>query len=304
MNASDFCQSLTPHYVTVGGIRTHYVECGKGPTIVLVHGLSACFWNWWRNLPALSQHFRVIAYDLKGCGNSAKPRGPYTTEACVAQLTGLLDELSIPRASLVGHSLGARIALNTALACPDRVQSLVLVSPSCYPQTAGRAVSWLILPGIGELYTQLLFSGRADYLVRRALRGCMHPEAVINDEDVYWNMLSGVAEKRRLAQTYLRYGRQIQFHKPWALAQRYSEITAPTLIIGGDSDRLVPTMHSEQLARTLPQARLEIWPNTGHLPHSEQPERFNSTISAFLHEQQQPSPRQRWDWLQQVAAHF
>jgi pimeloyl-ACP methyl ester carboxylesterase len=297
MQANEFCRSLTPQYTTVGGIRTHYVACGQGPTIVLLHGLSACFWNWWRNLPALAQHFHVVAFDLKGCGNSAKIRGHYTTEACTEQLIGLLDHLNVERAALVGHSMGARIALNTAISHAARVQALVLVSPSCYPQTGGRAISFLVLPGIGELYTQWLFSGRPDYLVRRALQLCMHPRSPITEEDVYWNMLSGVEQKRRLAQSYLRYGRQMQFHKPWSLAQRYGEISAPTLILSGDSDRLVPSAHCRILAQTIPGAKLELWPHTGHLPHTEHAERFNTTVSAFLRNTLMPRYHNHWGWL-------
>ncbi|HEX6289793.1 MAG TPA: alpha/beta hydrolase [Herpetosiphonaceae bacterium] len=301
MNANEFCRALTPRYAAVGGVRTHYVECGQGPTVVLIHGLSACFWNWWRNLPALAQHFRVVAFDLKGCGKSDKARGAYNTVACTEQLVGLLDHLGVSRAALVGHSMGARIALNTTIAHPSRVQSLMLVSPSCYPQTGGRAVSFLVLPGVGELYTQLLFSGRPEYLVRRALRACMHPNVAITEEDVYWNMVSGLEQKRRLAQSYLRYGRHMQFHKPWNLAERYREIGVPTLIVSGDSDRLVPTEHCHRLAQTIPGAKLEIWPGTGHLPHTEQAERFNKTVSAFLRDHLLPGHRNQWAWLQRFV---
>lgn len=300
MNASTFCRSLTPQYATVGGVRTHYIECGRGPTIVLLHGLSACFWNWWRNIPALAEHFHVVAFDLKGCGNSAKARGPYTTTACTEHLIGLLDQLEIKQAALVGHSMGSRIAINTALTHPARVQSLVLTSPSCYPQTGGRAISFLVLPGIGELYTQWLFTGRPEHLVRRALTLCTHPNAEITDEDVYWNMVSGVEQKRRLAHSYLRYGRQMQFHKPWSVSQRCNEIGVPTLIISGDSDRLVPADHATRLAQTIPGAKLELWQNTGHLPHTEHAERFNQTAIAFLRDTLRSEPggqRNYWGWL-------
>lgn len=281
MDADTFCRSLTPRFATVAGIHTHYVECGDGPTVVLVHGLSSSFWNWWRNLAELSQYFHIIAYDLMGCGQSAKPHGRYTTEACVAQLEGLLDHLSIKQAALVAHSMGARVALNSAIALPHRVRALTLVSPSCYPQTAGRAVDLLVLPGIGEIYTHLLFTGRTPDLVRRTLRYCMHSNATVTDNDVYWNMLSG-QQKRRIAAAYLKFGRHMRFHKPWPMTQRYCEITVPTLIINGDSDRFVPESHVQQLAAAIPSAKLELWNNTGHLPHAEHPHRFNNSVMLFL----------------------
>lgn len=284
MDANQFCRAMTPQYAVVGGVKTYYVECGRGPTVVLLHGLSASCWNWWRTMPALAERFHVIAYDLKGSGNSAGNRSAYTAEACVAQLVGLLDHLGVKRAALVGHSMGARVALNAAITQPERVRALALISPSCYPQTAGRRVSWIILPGIGELYTTWIFTGHTPNLVRRALRWSMAPGATVSDDDVYWNMLSGADKKRAMARTYLRYGRHMQFHRPWALAQRYSEIAAPTLIISGTNDRFVPTTHPQQLAAAITGARLELWAATGHLPHAERPERFNKTVGAFLHE--------------------
>lgn len=301
MDANTFCQSLTPQYATVGGVRTHYVECGQGPTVVLMHGLSASLWNWWHNIPALAQHFHVVAFDLKGCGNSSKRRGAYTSEACVSQLIGLLDHLGIQQAALVGHSMGTRVALTTALHHPERVRALVLTSPATYPQITRRALNFLILPGVGELYTQLLFSGKIDYLVQRALRSCVHPEAVITDDEIYWNKLAGGHQKRRLAQTYLRYGRHMRFHKPWPLIERCREIAVPALVVSGDTDRLVPVSYCEQLAQTLPHARLEVWSMTGHLPHVEHAERYNATVSAFLRDQLCPPRRVRWSWLSRLS---
>jgi pimeloyl-ACP methyl ester carboxylesterase len=302
MNANEFCRSLTSQYVTVDGVRTHYVECGSGPTVVLIHGLSACLWNWWHNLAELARHFHVIAYDLKGCGRSSARRGPYTSASCVSQLIGLLDQRGIHRAALVGHSMGARIALHTAITRPDRVEALALVAPSCYPQGSGRALGTLLLPGIGELYTRRMFAGRVEDTVRRSLTMCMHPSARIDDDEVYWNMFGGYRigflDKQRLTQTYLRYGRHMAFHRPWQLAARYSEIAVPALIVGGDSDRLVPATHCTRLAETLPNARLELWNETGHLPHAERPERFNATTIAFLQRVIQPAPlRRAWTWF-------
>lgn len=302
MNANEFCRSLTSQYITIDGVRTHYVECGTGPTVVLIHGLSACLWNWWHNLADLARHFHVIAYDLKGCGRSGAPRGSYTSASCVAQLIGLLDHRGIHRAALVGHSMGARIALHAAISRPDRVASLVLVAPSCYPQGSGRAISTLLLPGIGELYTRRMFAGRIEDTVRRSLTMCMHTSATIDDDEVYWNMLGGrrigFFDKQRLTQTYLRYGRHMAFHRPWELAARYREIVVPALIVGGDGDRLVPAAHCTRLAETLPNARLELWTDTGHLPHAERAQRFNAATIAFVERvMQPPASRRSWNWL-------
>lgn len=297
MNASAYCRSLTPAYLDAGDTRTHYVECGRGPAVILIHGLGASFWNWWRQIPALARHFRVIAYDLRGFGNSARGSGMYTAEACVPQLLGLMDRLGIDRAALVAHSMGARIALAAAMAVPQRVQTLVLTSPSCYPQTGGRAVPLLVLPGVGEMYVTWRYAGSPRLVVQRALRSCMHPRAAISDEDIHWNMQSGVQERRRLALAYLKYGRHMRFHKPWPMTRRLSEITTPTLIISGDTDCYVPVTHVEQLAAALPNAALEIWRDTGHIPHNEDAARYNRRVMAFLRSQHTPHRR----WIDRLA---
>jgi pimeloyl-ACP methyl ester carboxylesterase len=74
----------------------------------------------------------------------------------------------------------------------------------------------------------------------------------------------------------------MRFHKPWLLTQRYGEIRIPTLVISGDCDRFVPVSHAQQLTTAIEEATLELWDDTGHLPHAEHPERFNSTVTAFL----------------------
>lgn len=291
MQASTFCRSLRPQYATIAGAGTHYVTCGRGPAVVLIHGLSASFWCWWRTIPALANHFQIIAYDLKGCGNSEKCAGDYGPQASSEHLLALLDHLGIHEAALVAHSMGTRIALQTALTTPQRVRQLVLVNPSCYTQTVGRPVGLLVLPGIGELYTRAMFTGPTDKLVRRALRFCMHPSVAVTAEEVYWNMRSGASEQHMLARSYLRYGRHMLFHKPWPMIERFGEINAPTLVIGGEQDPFVPVEHVQRLGQALPHARTEVWPFTRHLPFAEHPERFHSTVQAFLQRKPQPGDR-------------
>jgi pimeloyl-ACP methyl ester carboxylesterase len=292
MNAGDYCRSLTPAYLNAGGVRTHYVECGRGPAVILIHGLSASFWNWWQQIPALAQHFRVIAYDLQGFGNSAQARGMYTPESCARQLLGLMDRLGVDRAALVGHSMGVRIALTAAIAAPDRVRSLVLTSPSCYVQTAGRALPLLVLPGLGEMYVSWRYAQSPQMIARRALRGAMHPRVALNDEEIEWNIRSGVGARRRLALAYLKYGRHMQFHRPWPMTGRLREIATPTLVISGDSDHYVPIDHARQLAEAIPNATIEIWKDTGHIPHAEDATRYNRTVTSFL--RAQLGGRRRW----------
>jgi pimeloyl-ACP methyl ester carboxylesterase len=118
-----------PHIQT-NGVELHYLQMGDGPDLVMVHGISGNLAVWHlRMVPLLQQHFRVTTYDLRGHGNSSMPPSGYTTRDMALDLEGLLDELEIEQADLVGHSFGADVAMHFTLLQPDRVRRLGLIEP-------------------------------------------------------------------------------------------------------------------------------------------------------------------------------
>jgi len=116
--------------IKANGIQIHYLQCGRGPDLVMLHGLSGNLAVWHlRMVPLLQEHFRVTTYDLRGHGNSGMPPSGYTTADMAADLRGLLDALGIEDADIVGHSFGADVALHFALLHPNRTRRMVLVEP-------------------------------------------------------------------------------------------------------------------------------------------------------------------------------
>ena len=116
--------------VSVNGFGLHYWQLGQGPDLVMLHGLNGNLAVWHLELaPRLRSEYRITTYDLRGHGRSEMPPAGYTTEDMAKDLRGLLDALQIPTAHLVGHSMGADIALHFALLYPDRVRRMVLIEP-------------------------------------------------------------------------------------------------------------------------------------------------------------------------------
>ncbi|MGE0827136.1 MAG: alpha/beta fold hydrolase, partial [Candidatus Binatia bacterium] len=117
-------------YATIDGLRFHYIREGQGSDLVLIHGLGGSLHDWDTALPVLSHHHRVLCWDVRGCGESDKPSGPYTPQLFARDLAGLCSAVGISRAHVAGISMGGVIAQRFALDYPNLVQSLTLMSTS------------------------------------------------------------------------------------------------------------------------------------------------------------------------------
>ena len=172
---------LVPRFVTVDSTRLQVIEAGRGPTVVLIHGLAASVYSWRYTMPALVQAgFHVVAFDNRGFGSSDKPAHGYSNADYVGLLLGLMDSLGVSDAVLVGHSMGGSIAAEAALAHPERVTGLVLVDP------AGFGVRWPFMlrvarwPIVGSLFDR--FRGRS--ATARILRMLYADPSRVTDQDV------------------------------------------------------------------------------------------------------------------------
>lgn len=211
------------------------VESGEGPPILLVHGGAGSFANWNHQIRALSRTHRVFAPDLRGHGSSPWP-GDSTVEDFYRDLVGLVEALDLPPTfALAGHSFGGYLAARFAAEFPNRVACLALLN------TAGE------LPQ-GLTYRFLeTFSGGAS-LVRQ-----YYPWMVNTGSEVATCLM-----RRTL--------------KQWDCWEHYERIQAPTLVVLGAFDPLIPLRLGREMARRLPQARLEVLPSGGHVSMVEQPD--------------------------------
>lgn len=254
------------------------------PPLVLVHGLGSSSLCWLRNLPALSASRRLVLVDLPGCGESDKPRYRYSLGFWRARLLRLLDHLEIDRAVFVGHSMGAQLAMLTALDYADRVHALVLAAPAGLERftpteatmlqrsvsaSSIRRQSQLDLRGhLGLAFHRWPDEAERLLELRRRMRG---PE------------LDGYAHA-------FAAGVRAMLDAP--VHDRLGEIAAPTLLVLGREDRLVPnrwlhpSLTPADLARgakrALPDAELVLVPEAGHLVQFERPDVFDAAVLDFL----------------------
>jgi pimeloyl-ACP methyl ester carboxylesterase len=265
---------LTARYVTIDSTRMRYVDTGRGPVVVLIHGLAASMYSWRHTiLPVARAGFRVIAFDNRGFGFSDKPARGYDNKAYVHLLFGVLDSLGVSDAVLVGHSMGGAIAVEAALARPGRVRGLVLVD------AAGLTVRWPFMlrvahwPIVGVLFDRL--RGRAATAgILRSLYGV--PSRVTAEEvDQYYAAIAEPGFGRCLRGVL----GQFRFD---ALTDRLGEVATPTLVTWGTEDRLIPVAVGQSMADRIPGALLVRFPGAGHAVPEEAPQEFNQALIGFL----------------------
>ena len=253
-----------------GGTRIYWDEEGSGPPLLLIMGLSYAAVMWHRTRPRLSAHYRTIAFDNRGSGRSDVPKPPYSMEQMARDAAAVLDAASVSAAHVYGMSMGGMIAQEFALRYPHRVLSLVLACTS---------------PG-GPNSVPAEPAAR-DLLMARAK---MTPEQAA-EASVPFIYAPGTPRKRidedlalRLA-SYPRpegYIGQLQAILAWEAYSRLPQIHAPTLVLHGECDRLIPVRNAELIADRIRGAKLVILPGASHLFATDQPEPAHEAVVEFL----------------------
>ena len=265
---------LTARYVRVDGARIRYIDAGRGPPVVLLHGLGASMYAWRKNVGAMAAAgFRVIAFDNRGFGLSDKPAVPYDNAAYARLAIALLDSLGISDAVLVGHSMGGAIAAEVAIEYPQRVRGLVLVGSAglgAREPLLFRVARWPVLgPAV------LAFRGRG-YTARLLKATYFDPSKVTeSDVDQYYAPVAQPAYGRAL-RAVLR-----QFHFD-GLEGRLDKIEAPTVVLWGEEDRWVPLGLGRALAAGITRSAFVSVPHAGHSVQEEAPDEVNHLVIRFL----------------------
>ena len=277
---------------TLHGHELSYTDTGSGPPVVLVHGMMSSSRTWSGQVDRLAAEHRVIAPDLFGHGDSAKPAGDYSLGAHAASLRDLLDALNVTGATFVGHSLGGGIAMQMAYLFPDRVDAVVLVSSGGLGRELNPLLRAATLPG-SELVLPVLSSSWLHGIGDTALRlwGKAGLPAVSPSTEEAWEGLSSLSDgdTRR---AFLATSRSvIDVHGQTVSAQnRLSGLASrPTMLIWGERDRIVPSAHVEAAKQELPATRVEMFARSGHFPHLDEPDRFARVLADFMSEHSSPN---------------
>jgi pyruvate dehydrogenase E2 component (dihydrolipoamide acetyltransferase) len=259
----------TPRLTEAGGKRLRYLDIGTGDApILLIHGFGADLNTWMFNQPVLAERRRTVALDLSGHGGSTKVLD-FALDAAgfAADIDHLLAALAIDRVHLVGHSMGAAIALSFAMSQPDRVASLTMIAPA----GLGREINAAFIDGFVKM------ERRRD--AQEVLRLLVHDPDLVGRamvEDVLrYKRLDGIAAAlAAIAVEWFPGGVQRE-----ALAALVPALAMPVQIVWGRDDRIIPVAHAEALAGRVP---VHLLDNVGHLPHMEKANEVNRLIAALV----------------------
>ena len=277
--------TIATHSLRLHGHEVCYRTAGeRGPLVLLVHGITSCAAAWDPVTELLARDHRVLVPDLLGHGESAKPRGDYSLGAHAAGLRDLMIALGEERATVVGHSLGGGIAMQFAYQFAQRVERLALVSSGGLGREVGLLLRAAALPGAAQVLPfvsapWLLDAGAA---VARAL-GKIGLKAGSDLSGMAQGIATLGSREARAAfiatvQSVIDPGGQ----RVNASDRLYLAAEVPTLLVWGARDPMIPAAHGEAAHRAMPGSRLEIFPDAGHFPFQDDPERFAAVLDDFI----------------------
>jgi pimeloyl-ACP methyl ester carboxylesterase len=277
-------------WVVVDGQPVNTIELGAeqskpGQPLVFVHGLSGCWPNWLEQLPVLAAEHRVITLDLPGFGHSPMPAGEISISGYARLLERLLGELEVDAATVVGNSMGGFIGAELAIAFPQRVERLVLVSAAGI-STVGEARAMRTVPTLRRLELILTactawMASKSDTVARRSRLRDATLNVVVRHPS---RLPAALAAEQLRGAGKPGFIPALQAILDYDFRDRLGEIACPTLIVWGDRDRLISVRDADEFARLIGNSRKVVFEDTGHMAMLERPAAFNALLKEFLSE--------------------
>lgn len=252
----------------------HYLQQGHGEPVLLLHGLGSCAEHWLPQMTALSRHYRVIAADLRGHGQSSPSEQPFSMAQLATDMQALLEHLNISRCQVIGFSLGGMVAFELALLAPHCIQSLVIINSG--PQLAVQGwrltlLLWFRLAVIRSLGMRKL---------GRIIGGKLFPDATQRD------LLELLA--RQMERTDARsYRHTLRAISKFSVQSQLARLTIPILVVAADQD-YSSVASKDAYVKALPNAELVVIKNSRHATPLDQPEATNKQLLSFLAKVVQP----------------
>lgn len=278
------------HEAVINGVRLHYVEAGKGPLVVLLHGFPEFWYSWRFQIPALAHAgFRVVAVDMRGYNTSEKPRGvlSYTLDLLSRDVQGLIDFLGERRARVAGHDWGAAVAWDFAMRYPDFLEKLVILNVP-HPMRFLSGIytlrqlrkSWYIfffqLPWLPEAGIRANnFAG-----LRKIFRTDPVRSNAFTEEDIE-RYMEAISQPGALT-AGINYYRALFRQNPFRVQANMQRIDAPVLVIWGEKDRYLGSELTEPDHKWVPNVEVKRIPEASHWVQLDAPERVNEWMIDFL----------------------
>jgi pimeloyl-ACP methyl ester carboxylesterase len=267
-------QSTPQKFTNVNGYTIRYLDYGPdgkadSKILILLHGLGASAERWSRVIPILSRYYRVIIPDIIGFGYSDKPAAvEYTMDFFIDFFKVFLDNLDISKASIIGSSFGGHVATEFAIRFNRMVEKLVLVSPAGMMKTSTPTLDRYIMAALYPVY---------EHVYEAFSEMAYDSDDAVNEEIVmdFVNRMRLTNAKYAFMSTVLgiRYAPKLK--------GRLSSITAPTLLVWGENDRMIPLQYAREYEE-IPKSKLVVIKSCGHTPYVEKPITFNKIILSFL----------------------
>ena len=299
MHATD---RFTVRRLELHGHPVSYRMAGEGPAVVLVHGLALSSATWRGVMPALAERFTVVAPDLLGHGESAKPRGDYSLGAYASGIRDLLVALDIERATFVGHSLGGGVAMQLAYQFPERCERLVLVASGGLGNEVHPLLRAVAFPGVEYVLPLVLapwLHQRVDFAGRWLHRLGWRPGSTLDQVWRSWTTLTSREAQRAFVHTVRSVidpgGQRVS-----AQDRLYLAANVPTLIVWGERDAVIPVAHARATHDAIPGSRRRILPDAGHLLPIEASGWFTDVLLEFL-DSTEPAELEHLDLRQALA---
>ncbi|MBV8860359.1 MAG: alpha/beta fold hydrolase [Mycobacterium sp.] len=270
-------------FLELHGDRVAYRDAGHGEVLLLIHGMAGSSATWRAILPQLAKKYRVVAPDLVGHGESAKPRGDYSLGAFAVWLRDFLDELGITRATVVGQSLGGGVAMQFVYQHPDYCERLVLISSGGLGPDVGVILRLLSAPGAE--FVLPIVAPKAVLRVGNRIKSWLTSAGIQSPRGAeLWSAYSSLSD-RQTRQSFLRTLRSVVDYRGQAvsaLSRLKLRAELPVMAIWGEKDDIIPVAHAYAAQAARQGSRLEVLPGVGHFAQVEAPTKVVDLIEDFM----------------------
>ncbi|MGZ4442019.1 MAG: alpha/beta fold hydrolase [Nocardioidaceae bacterium] len=277
-------KAIEVQYLTIHGHRRAFVKAGSGPALLLLHGLGCDHTTWLPVIAALARRYTVIAPDLLGHGQSAKPRADYSVGGYANGMRDLLTVLGIDKVTVVGHSFGGGVAMQFAYQFPERTERMILVAPGGLGPEVTPVIRAITLPGFHQAMGLATRPG-VRHVTKTAMRGLAASGiSATRDLDEVAEIFDSFKDPRfRFAIRQVVSGVVDWRGQIVTMADRaYLTQAMPMCVIWGTEDGVIPVRHASIAADLAPSATVEVIRNAGHFPHKDHPQRFVKIVNDFV----------------------
>jgi len=273
--------SIPSKKIELSGVNVHYVEAGKGPPLLFLHGLGGSWKDWSETLPAFAATYQVIAVDFPGFGDSDQPEVRYSVEWLTEVVEKFIQEWKLDGVNLVGHSMGGLVALNLASRPNSRVKKLIIADAVGIGDKAEFISYAMTRKILGPETRWESFEG----FLRDEFRGMVESFVKGQKPKTARDFFESVPKNPITGNRFLPMTPSVQMTASiidFDVRPKLASILQPTLILWGAKDHIAPLQDASLLNKEIRQSQLLLFPDSGHSPMMEHPSLFNQELRKFL----------------------